>query len=132
MALTTQSLVLAIVYVLSLVVGLFMTVKAGAFNVAAFIGTVLTLAFIALLVYDTQCLTTGNCTTWSWIRTVLYIFFPALSLILGFFALFGGKKVEQPSLHASLPTMGSFNISEEYTNGAPPSMPMPMPMHYRS
>jgi protein-S-isoprenylcysteine O-methyltransferase Ste14 len=116
MALTTQALVLAIVYVLSVVIGLIMTIKAGAFNAAAFVGVLVTLAFIALLVYDTQCLTVGNCTTWSWVRTVLYVFFPALSLIVGAFALFQGKQMQAPVLTTpSLPNV-PFKLSEEYVN----------------
>ena len=37
---------------------------------------------IALLIYDTDCLTSGNCNIWSWIRTVLYAILPVLGIVL--------------------------------------------------
>ena len=119
MALSTQALILAIVYVLCVIVGLVMTIKAGVFNILSFIGVLLTLAFIALLVYDTQCLTSGNCTAWSWVRTVIYILFPAISLILGAFALFSKKKDDD------FYPIDETAVSTE-TNPYP--MPMSMPM----
>lgn len=92
MMLTKQAWILAIVYILSTIIGLIMTIKARAFNAFSFIGLLFSLGFIALLVYDTQCLTSGNCTVWSWIRTILYVFFPTIGLIATAFALFSGKK----------------------------------------
>lgn len=39
------------------------------------------ISLLALIVYDTQCLTSGECNIWSWVRTVIYAILPCLSII---------------------------------------------------
>jgi len=48
---------------------------------AAIFMILFSVGYTALITYDTNCLTKGYCGVWSWIRTVLYIIFPVISLI---------------------------------------------------
>lgn len=91
---STQSVIIAIVYILCLIVALIAIIKQNMFNIWSGIGLIFYLAFIMLLVYDTNCLTQGTCGTWSWIRTILYVFFPIISLITALIALFNTQKNE--------------------------------------
>jgi cell shape-determining protein MreC len=45
-------------------------------------GLVLAIAIImnAIYVFDTNCLTTGSCNIWSWVRTIFYVITMALSI----------------------------------------------------
>ena len=45
------------------------------------IGLVIGVGLSALVAYDVNCLTTGQCTTWSWIRTVSLVSMTLLILI---------------------------------------------------
>ena len=99
MALSTQAYVLIGVYALCIIVGIIMTsvsaVKdrkstdsqttagATAIGVIDYIISLIIMALlITLIVYDTNCLTAGQCNTWSWVRTALYIILPIISLVL--------------------------------------------------
>lgn len=77
-----QALILLIVYVLCLIVALISSITYKQFNVYTGISLLFTLLFVILLTYDTNCLTAGNCGTWSWIRTVLYVILPIIFLIM--------------------------------------------------
>jgi len=86
-----QALTILIVYLLSLIVGLIGSIMSKTFNLFTGIGLFFSLLFVVFLTYDTNCLTEGNCGVWSWIRTVLYILFPVISLILLLVGLVTGK-----------------------------------------
>lgn len=92
MALTPQAILILIVYVLSLTIGTVASFHAGKFDVKAVVALLMSLAFLVLVVYDTQCLTMGSCTTWSWVRSVLYVIVPVISLIMMIVDMYGGKK----------------------------------------
>lgn len=98
MALTPQAILILIVYVLSLTVGMVASFHAGKFDVKAAIALLTSLGFLILLVYDTQCLTVGSCTTWSWVRSVLYVIVPVISLIMLIVGLYGGKKENETKM----------------------------------
>jgi hypothetical protein len=57
------------------------------FSAGLAIGLVFSLLFIAITTYDTECLVKGQCIAWSWIRTILYILFPTIIIIMTIFAL---------------------------------------------
>lgn len=41
----------------------------------------------AVFIYDTYCLVNGDCHTWSWIRTILYIIGPIIFMIIFFVSM---------------------------------------------
>lgn len=96
--LSFQANLLAIVYIIIIVIAIITTIiqdiklnKSGLITswviFSQIIGLFIWLIFVVLLIYDTDCLTTGNCNVWSWIRTILYLILPVLGIvftILGF------------------------------------------------
>ena len=111
MALSAQAYVIIGVYALCIIVGIIMTIvsaikdkkstesKTGttAVGVIAYIISLIIMALlITLIVYDTNCLTAGQCNTWSWIRTALYVILPIISLVLSTVALFMSLKSTNP------------------------------------
>jgi hypothetical protein len=85
-----QAYTIAGVYLVLTLVMAIALIKIGQKLVAAFlfIGHVL---FTALLAYDTNCLSSGNCGVWSWIRTAFYIICPLLLTFMLLMALSTGK-----------------------------------------
>lgn len=111
MALSAQAYVIIGVYALCILVGIVMTIVtavqnrnspksntgATAIGVIAYIISLIIMALlITLIVYDTNCLTAGQCNTWSWIRTALYVILPIISLVLSTVALFMSLKSTNP------------------------------------
>lgn len=92
--LSIQAMILAIIYVIVIVLMIIAAImdavktrKAGIITPAWVVFTQVIAFFIwfatiALLIYDTDCLTSGNCNIWSWIRTVLYAILPVLGIVL--------------------------------------------------
>lgn len=80
--LSTQAWTILIVYLLTLLVSIIIAISKGAFNAFTLLGIFLWLLYIGIFTYDTNCLTRGSCDVWSWIRTILHIIIPILSLIL--------------------------------------------------
>lgn len=39
-----------------------------------------------LIIYDTDCLTVGGCTTWSLVRAILYSIIPVIMIVLVFYS----------------------------------------------
>lgn len=103
--LSKQAMVVAVVYVLSLLVGLVASISAKKFSFATVLSFLMGLGFAALVTYDTACLTAGNCGTWSWVRTFLYVLFPAIGVVAAIFALFSGKGLKAPAT-PPMPGMG--------------------------
>jgi hypothetical protein len=56
--------------------------------------TMIWLSLAALIVYDTHCLTSGNCSTWSSIRTMIYSIIPVLAIITMLIAVFPPSQQE--------------------------------------
>jgi|APGre2960657444_1045066.scaffolds.fasta_scaffold426298_1 hypothetical protein len=73
--------ILAIIYVIYTVLNVTLAVRDKSFNSGFVVAMFLWLAIALLIVYDTACLTSGQCTAWSWIRTVLYAIIPILLII---------------------------------------------------
>jgi hypothetical protein len=93
---STQAIVVLIVYVLGIIATLVTSIVKHGFTAWTAIGMLFSILFMALTVYDTHCLTAGNCTVWSWIRTGLYILIPVISLIVWMFS-FGNKDGDKDS-----------------------------------
>lgn len=84
MLLSVQSIILIVVYALCILIGMIMfaPIAFQAKIMDVFITTsIITLIYVALLIYDTNCLTAGQCNVWSWIRTVLYLILPIIIII---------------------------------------------------
>ena len=45
-------------------------------------GCLCTLLAIGIMTFDTDCLTSGSCEIWSWIRTILYIIVPVIAILV--------------------------------------------------
>lgn len=88
-----QALVLLVVYIIFFVVGLIMSIKAKTFGMNTVFGLFGSILFLCLTVYDTNCLTAGNCGVWSWIRTILYVLIPLIALVIMFVSFFKGKDI---------------------------------------
>lgn len=86
---STQSIILFVIYILTFVLSLIASIKNGSlgpFSVL-FYGLYLLIAFVTA--YDTDCLVSGGCIVWSWIRTVFYALTAIIVLILTFIGLVG-------------------------------------------
>ena len=81
MQLTTQALILAVILGTLLIVSNIILVAHKAFGPDAMLSALIGAAVIALMVYDTDCLTRGQCHGWSWIRTALYSIVPVIAII---------------------------------------------------
>ena len=46
------------------------------------VGCLCTLLTIGIMTFDTDCLTSGSCEIWSWIRTILYIIVPVIAILV--------------------------------------------------
>ncbi len=75
------------VYVLLLIISFITAIVKKAFNASFLVGFIFSIGFVALMTYDTACLTHGTCDVWSWIRSVLWIIFPVIFLIFYLFSL---------------------------------------------
>lgn len=91
-----QALVIAIVYALVILLSIIGMIQQKQLGVSAFFGLLLGIAFAWLIVYDTDCLTQGQCTVWSWIRTMLYVLFPVLMLILVAIGFVSARRTPAP------------------------------------
>lgn len=87
LGITIQAFIIAIIYLILIIIGLIASFKNHAY-VSGIISAIFALLFTALLVYDTNCLTSGNCNVWSIVRTVLYLILPIIVLVIMFIGLF--------------------------------------------
>ncbi len=76
--LSPQALTLAIIYIIVLFIGIFFTFWYKLFTPMYVLTTFVTIMFYVLILYDTNCLTKGECFVWSWIRTILYAILPII------------------------------------------------------
>lgn len=76
---TKQSIAVGVVYAILTVLILVRTFWPPIMG-ASFVVLFLWLMFAAVTIYDTDCLVLGGCGTWSWIRTVLYMLAPIISI----------------------------------------------------
>ena len=86
-----QALILAVLYIIIIVVALITSIAKHTFTISTFLNSIVSIGICALIVYDTNCLTSGGCTPWSWIRTTLYALLPIVALLGFVYSLFQAK-----------------------------------------
>ncbi len=91
MQLKLQAWIVGIAFLASQIMNLIGSIIIGEFILTTIFSLLVSVLFIALTMYDTQCLITGGCTVWSWIRTYLYLLI-ALFMIIGVIYLIIIKK----------------------------------------
>lgn len=97
-----QAYVVTIVYFIILIIYLGAIIKARQFTVMQIISFFVSLGMILLIIYDTDCLTKGSCNVWSWIRTIIYVIFPTLVIILLGLSLFTVDEDKQPKQQSQI------------------------------
>lgn len=85
---TTQSIVLGILFLIVAVVSLITVIVKGAFTASYVISLIVGVFLAILALYDTDCLVTGQCTVWSWLRTGFYSIVPLIIIIMTTFGTF--------------------------------------------
>lgn len=102
MLMTTPALILAIVLGALLIITNVALIMKKAFSVGTLLTSMIGAAVIALMVYDTDCLTRGSCVGWSWIRTILYSIVPVVTILYSVSGI-----VTSPSTSTSGGSIGS-------------------------
>lgn len=82
MNLSPQAITLAIVYVVVIIVSLSSSIWYKMFSPMTLVNLFISIMFFILILYDTNCLTKGECYVWSWIRTILYGAISIISIVL--------------------------------------------------
>lgn len=89
MQLSPQAWTITIVYGILTIVFIVTLIKQfSLYTVFAFI---IWIVYYGIEVYDTNCLTVGECSVWSWIRTAFNILIPSIIIIIMTIALFTGR-----------------------------------------
>ena len=88
MDISIQAKILAIIYLIVTCLSVLGALVSRTISWPGIIMTLIWLALAVLIVYDTHCLTSGKCNTWSSIRTVIYSIIPVLSIITMLVAVF--------------------------------------------
>lgn len=91
MPLSSQAKTLSVVYMLLFLLMMGIIVYFGALSFGMILPVLIWIALIALMVYDTNCLTAGECGVWSWIRTIIFTLIPILMIVLIVFVLSSGS-----------------------------------------
>ena len=93
--LSLPATILACIYAIITILSLGLVIRDKRFTAGYVISSIIWILFAVLIVYDTACLTTGQCTAWSWIRTVLYAILPVIVIIMYMFALASPETKEE-------------------------------------
>ncbi len=115
MALSPQAMTIAVVYVILTFVSTGIAITQDGFGVSVVLGFLFSSLFIALVVYDTLCLTQGDCGVWSWIRTALYLIVPTIALIVSIFLFVNRKEQKSSDGIVVLYDASSMGVREETT-----------------
>ena len=94
MDISIQAKILAIIYLIVTSLSVLGALVSRTVSWQGIIMTLIWLALAALIVYDTHCLTSGNCNSWSSIRTVLYSIMPVLAIVTMLLAMFPSSQQE--------------------------------------
>lgn len=94
MDISIQAKILAIIYLIVTSLSVLGALVSRTISWHGIIMTLIWLALAALIVYDTHCLTSGKCNTWSSIRTVIYSIIPVLAIITMLMAVFPSSQQE--------------------------------------
>lgn len=82
--------------ILSVVLGILTVVAAVAtfmnYTDESLAGLITWVILFAVVIYDTECLSIGPCTTWSWIRTILWSIIPVFMIVIIITAIVKTKK----------------------------------------
>lgn len=89
-----------IVYVLVILASIITSLAHRSFSSMTAVGMLLASIVICIMVYDTHCLTSGNCGVWSWIRTGIYVIIPIIALIF-WIGNIGDKKKADADTHGA-------------------------------
>lgn len=92
--LSSQSIMIAIVYGLCAIIAAGGLVSSGNIGVGIICFIIISL-YTALIVYDTNCLTKGSCNIWSWVRTIMYTILPIIMLVVSLFAFIMSKSAKK-------------------------------------
>ena len=103
-----QAWILLVVYLIFTVLTAYQIREANPGYIAGFV--IWWAIFIAVVVYDTNCLVVGDCNVWSWIRTILYLLLPIVVIIVLFVFMAKQKKNNKERLKALL-VMSCSNLS---------------------
>ena len=87
--------VLAIVYIIVTLLNIIISIRQKEFGGVAIFFTMLWIALAVLIVYDTACLTEGQCTVWSWVRTCIYAVLPILLIVAFMSSLTNAKEAQK-------------------------------------
>ena len=68
-----------------LFVGLIIRSKQQSFKWTEFLSLLLLVALYILIIYDTDCLTVGGCTTWGLVRAIFYSIIPVVMTVMIFY-----------------------------------------------
>jgi len=93
--LSLPAIITAIVFAVLLIVSLVTNIRFKTFSPMTVVGLFVSILMFALIVYDTNCLTQGNCNVWSWVRTLLYIIGPTAIVVMMIISLAKNKAPEQ-------------------------------------
>ncbi len=99
MGLSPQAWAIGIIYSILLIIWIGTAIFFRVFGWKSFMTLLISIAYIALFVYDTNCLTKGFCGSWSTIRTGLYLVFPIIFMIVYFVTLRKLQALEKQKKH---------------------------------
>lgn len=66
-----------------------------AFSLGSIISVLLAVLFIILIMFDTNCLGAQDCSIWSWVRSILYVTFAIISVILTIWVYQTANKIQK-------------------------------------
>lgn len=87
---TIQSIMLTVTYVIVTVLAAVMTFTPP-IKASGIMFLLLWVMFAMLIVYDTDCVVSGGCVAWSWVRTVLYMLLPMITSVILMVVIFMRK-----------------------------------------
>lgn len=80
------AIVYAIIIVLSIITLIIQAKQNSTFQWSGLFSIILMALLFLLIIYDTDCLTVGGCTTWGLVRAIFYSIIPVIVIVL---ALYG-------------------------------------------
>jgi len=76
------TIVYSIITVLLVIALIVQSKQRSAFQWSGLFSTILFVLLFLLIIYDTDCLTVGGCTTWGLVRAIFYSIIPVLVIIM--------------------------------------------------
>ena len=76
------AVVYSIITVLLLVALIIKSKQRSAFQWSGLFSIILFVLMFVLIIYDTDCLTVGGCTTWSLVRAIFYSIIPVIVIVM--------------------------------------------------